>query len=95
MSFLPPCTTQRETIWKAAAYKFYSFMTFRKQGGCFDAPSFSGSRANAPMALISASLPKTSTETLLRSELYSEPEDDQSSLSLGFASEIMLRIIKT
>lgn len=95
MSFLPPCTTHKETIWKAAAYKFYSFMTFRKRGGCFDAPSFSGSHADAPMALISASLPKTSSKTVLRLELCSEPEDDQSSVSLDFALEITLRIIKT
>lgn len=38
-------------------------MTFREQGGCSDASSFSGFHAKALMTLISASFPKTSPQT--------------------------------
>lgn len=57
---LRPCALQSETIWRASAYKFYSFMTFRERGGCSDVSSFPGLRAKALMTLISASFPKTS-----------------------------------
>lgn len=58
---LRPCALQSETIWRASAYKFYSFMTFRERGGCSDVSSFPGLRAKALMTLISASFPKTSS----------------------------------
>lgn len=57
---LRPCALQSETIWRASAYKFYSFMTFRERGGCSDVSSFPGLRAKALMTLISASFPKSS-----------------------------------
>lgn len=59
---LRPCALQSETIWRASAYKFYSFMTFRERGGCSDVSSFPGLRAKALMTLISASFPKTSPQ---------------------------------
>lgn len=67
----------REDDLEAAAYKCYSFMTFRKPAAVWSSLT-SGSHANAMMALISASLPQTSADILLGSE-------DQSSDSFEFA----------
>lgn len=52
-----PCTRQRETLWKAAAYKFYSFMTFKRAGRLFGCLFVSGLRAKRLMAFIFASFP--------------------------------------
>lgn len=68
--------TAREDDLEAAAYKCYSFMTFRKRAAVWSS-LVSGSHADALMALISASLPQTSADTLLGS-------DDQSSDSFEF-----------
>lgn len=86
---------QRETIWKAAAYKLYSFMTFRERGGCFEASSFLALRAEALMAFIFASLPKTSSEPGSDPGFAGSWGNDQSSLPSDFALEITLPIIKT
>ena len=93
---LRPCALQSETIWRASAYKFYSFMTFRERGGCSDVSSFPGLRTKALMTLISASFSKPPTpKPPMYPSFSSESENTRSPVSSDFALEIMVSIIKT